>query len=224
MAQTPKHEVYKPVYQFPSYLKNPKLDYLTITDEQLSEWEKEVSECNKYNTDEWDKYLAQYTQARDALLVFFGEHSNEYKYISAKRPYSGGKPYLSLIELKRSVVDARGKKREADRVAYQEAKKGRAVEWLIKRGKTYAVDFTLDNAISIADDIAADEVITKKIAEMTENPQFISFNGDNCDEERNCSGWDGHSYRCDCGNRRVNWTTGSGFSFENTDDIEAEAW
>ena len=28
------------------------------------------------------------------------------------------------------------------------------------------------------------------------------FNGMNCDDG-DCGGWDGESYRCDCGNRRV---------------------
>lgn len=30
----------------------------------------------------------------------------------------------------------------------------------------------------------------------------LSFNGQNCDD---CSGWDGTSRRCNCGNRRVSW-------------------
>lgn len=30
----------------------------------------------------------------------------------------------------------------------------------------------------------------------------FDFNGQNCD---NCSGWDGVSRRCNCGNRRVEW-------------------
>jgi hypothetical protein len=37
------------------------------------------------------------------------------------------------------------------------------------------------------------------------------FEGMNCndyDEGTFCSGWDGESRRCDCGNRRVSWETG----------------
>jgi|14BtaG_2_1085337.scaffolds.fasta_scaffold03149_10 hypothetical protein len=37
---------------------------------------------------------------------------------------------------------------------------------------------------------------------------FISFSGQNCeytDDGEFCSGWDGESRRCSCGNRRVAW-------------------
>lgn len=37
------------------------------------------------------------------------------------------------------------------------------------------------------------------------------FEGQNCndwDDGTFCSGWDGVSRRCDCGNRRVYWATG----------------
>ncbi len=34
----------------------------------------------------------------------------------------------------------------------------------------------------------------------------FDFNGQNCaDNGDNCSGWDGESKRCECGNRRVDW-------------------
>ena len=36
----------------------------------------------------------------------------------------------------------------------------------------------------------------------------ISFDGHNCHEiDNNCAGRDGQSKRCDCGNRRVSWST-----------------
>lgn len=36
---------------------------------------------------------------------------------------------------------------------------------------------------------------------------YIDFEGFNCDEvdDNECPGWDGHSHRCECGNRRVSW-------------------
>lgn len=47
---------------------------------------------------------------------------------------------------------------------------------------------------------------------------MIEFDGMNCgdlydeatDAEINCSGWDGISRRCSCGNRRVYWVWNSG--------------
>ena len=39
---------------------------------------------------------------------------------------------------------------------------------------------------------------------------LVSFEGQNCNDylsegEAECSGWDGESRRCECGNRRVSW-------------------
>ena len=34
--------------------------------------------------------------------------------------------------------------------------------------------------------------------------KFIDFDGQNCSGP--CSGWDGESNRCECGNRRVDWS------------------
>lgn len=43
--------------------------------------------------------------------------------------------------------------------------------------------------------------------ESAEQDGFVDFDGQNCDEESNCLGWNGESRRCDCGNRRVYWET-----------------
>jgi len=54
------------------------------------------------------------------------------------------------------------------------------------------------------DEIQGVEFETREDAEKaTENAGWQDeFDGMNCDS---CSGWDGHSRRCDCGNRRVSW-------------------
>lgn len=73
----------------------------------------------------------------------------------------------------------------------------RAVVYLMQCGQVYGKDFTADTATKVALQVAAAEVITKKIDEG-----MIAFSDDNCE---NCGGWDGKSRRCDCGNRRVGW-------------------
>jgi len=41
---------------------------------------------------------------------------------------------------------------------------------------------------------------------------MIEFDGMNCDDVSDgCSGWDGISSRCSCGNRRVYWVWNSGY-------------
>jgi hypothetical protein len=51
-----------------------------------------------------------------------------------------------------------------------------------------------------------------KAAEESVGDSYVEFEGMNCndyldDDAVECEGWDGVSYRCDCGNRRVYWAT-----------------
>lgn len=48
---------------------------------------------------------------------------------------------------------------------------------------------------------------------MASGESFFDFEGNNChdvagwnEDVPECSGWDGDSRRCECGNRRVSWT------------------
>ena len=50
------------------------------------------------------------------------------------------------------------------------------------------------------------------IAASIKNGPVAEFDGMNCndyikDDAIECSGWDGESRRCECGNRRVYWAT-----------------
>lgn len=80
----------------------------------------------------------------------------------------------------------------------------RAIKYLQDRGKVIGLDFTVDNAGGVAENLAAEEAIAKMKAENS----FIGFDGHNCEDwgESVCRGWDMESRRCDCGNRRVCWT------------------
>ena len=86
--------------------------------------------------------------------------------------------------------------------------------WLLARNLTLGTHFTLENAVSTANDIRFEELV----AEAQQSDELYSFNGQNCDD---CSGWDGISRRCDCGNRRVGWDHHG--NFENM-RIYGEAW
>ncbi len=96
-----------------------------------------------------------------------------------------------------------------------------AIIWLQSRGKVLGTDFTAENAIAVADEIAAGEEISKQKAILLGNDCHINFDGQNCDEP--CAGWDGNSRRCQCGNRRVCWSYGYGHSFK-TPSIYGEAY
>jgi hypothetical protein len=85
---------------------------------------------------------------------------------------------------------------------------GEAIEWLQSRGLKLNKDFTIDNAIDIANNIAFKEEVKRNIAYNI----WFEFDGnDNCE---NCRGWDGKDRRCDCGNRRVNWIPSGDHNFK----------
>lgn len=92
-----------------------------------------------------------------------------------------------------------------------------AVTYLQGQGKVLGTDFTLLTAIGEANNLAYELEVKKLIA----TGGVDSFDGQNC--EGPCAGWDGTSHRCDCGNRRMNWTTGMGHSFK-TPYVHAEAY
>lgn len=55
------------------------------------------------------------------------------------------------------------------------------------------------------------EAIALAQQQAIEEDTFYDFTGQNCNDylgkdEEECWGWDGSSRRCDCGNRRVNWS------------------
>lgn len=95
--------------------------------------------------------------------------------------------------------------------------KGEAIQYLIERGKKINIDFTVDNAVEVANQLAFDYEV--KRLESSDEP--ISFNGQDCCED--CSGWIPGSHRCECGNRRVSWVEGWSHSFKEP-QIYAEAY
>ena len=113
------------------------------------------------------------------------------------------------------------KKAAAEREALEretatEVLKGEAIQYLIERGKKINVDFTVETAITAANQLAFEYEVKRR---DSDGP--IDFSGDdNCED---CSGWVPGNRRCECGNRRVDWVEGWGHSFK-TPSIHAEAW
>lgn len=136
------------------------------------------------------------------------------------------RPHQVLARIKHRILNDEKQKEikmqelESKRQAllYDE-KVGRAIQFLIERGKVINSDFIPSTAIEAATNIAYAEEITRLEAEMGDG--YIAFNGDdNCED---CRGWDGKDRRCECGNRRVSWSMGYESDFENM-YVYAEAW
>jgi hypothetical protein len=106
-----------------------------------------------------------------------------------------------------------GKESAAKYAAFQQE----AVQWLLAKGKKLGEDFAIIDAVDHANELAYDE----EIARMKASGGFIDFNGKNCDGP--CGGWDMSGHRCDCGNRRVSFTTGYSHSFKQP-HVYAEAY
>ncbi len=93
-----------------------------------------------------------------------------------------------------------------------------AIEFCLNNGKLFGTDFTIENAIHVADDIAFQNEVKKRNEEIGDD--YISFSGQNCEDE--CAGWNPSDRRCECGNRRVAWN--NDYSDFRNMEIYAEAW
>jgi hypothetical protein len=95
-----------------------------------------------------------------------------------------------------------------------------AIAYCIVNGKIFgACGFTIENAISIANDIAFQKEVERQEAEIGD--EYIDFSGQNCDDP--CEGWNPQHHRCQCGNRRVSWSEGYECNFKDM-TIYAEAY
>lgn len=208
--------------------KYPKIevpnDLLSITDEMLADWEKENKECEEYN----EKLILGATEAKKRILsdaVFiWGENSNPVRYLRKIPIYT---PSLTFFDsVKSKVLKAQETEKEKQSIFESRQKlinlKGKAVEYLLSKGKIININFTLENVLSIANTIAHEEEVLRRQRELSESNTFVDFNGsDNCE---NCKGWDGSSRRCQCGNRRVYWTSDDNADFFLNPHIYAEAY
>ena len=199
-------------YKYPSWYNFSHQQKTDLTDVQLEQIKTETEEIAKENKEIRKEAVLQLQSAKSNIENIFGKYSKEAKYITKLIV-----PSEPNMDFKRYVLDVREevvkkKKAEEDKINQEKARSEfieRAILFLQKRNLKLGTDFKLEEAIYRANDIAYDEAITK----AKEGGQLISFSGDdNCE---NCNGWDGESRRCSCGNRRVSWTQGWGFSFEN---------
>jgi hypothetical protein len=94
-----------------------------------------------------------------------------------------------------------------------------AIKFCLENGRTFGDGLSVENAIVIANDIAFDNEVKRRNKEIGDD--FIDFDGQNCEDE--CAGWNPSDRRCQCGNRRVDWTDGYNSNFRNM-HIYAQAY
>lgn len=131
----------------------------------------------------------------------------------------------STYEMRERIAKEKAdKEAQVEKIKQIEAEKNNlaneAIAYCIANGRIFGQDgFTIDTAISIANDIAYIKEKAKREAEIGDG--YISFDGQNCEDE--CAGWNPKDRRCECGNRRVSWTDGYYSDFRNM-SIYAEAY
>ena len=175
-----------------------------------------LAECNKeYPCDTFNLTKAQVKKSQTPNEIF-----NRVKYHTQK---------LERLLNHYACIDRHTKAEtekiaEAEKLKQEEDKlsqlKNEAIAFCLKHGESFDGRLTINNAIDLANDIAFDIKVKERELEIGEG--YTDFSGKNCYGD--CDGWNPFEHRCQCRNRRVNWTTRYGFETFNDMEILAEAY
>lgn len=141
-------------------------------------------------------------KARQIIKDIYGQNSKEFKYLN--KMILPQPPSLKM-SLNNWIASAQRKQEELTKEA-----KSKQIQDIQKARTVTATLYLIDNGVptngisSINPIEQANELAFELLVkEYTKGDGYHSFGGDdNCE---NCSGWDGRSHRCNCGNRRVSW-------------------
>jgi len=134
-----------------------------------------------------------YASLSDALLPYMPE------YPQYTQPYSELERTIQRAEAQLLVQQKETEEKQKEKALA--SKTARAILFCQSKGKILGQDFEIADAIRTATDIVFSEY-TKAAEDAGE---YMEFSGDdNCE---NCKGWLPGERRCDCGNRRVSWSS-----------------
>jgi hypothetical protein len=161
---------------------------------------------------EFNKWLYEqaneFTAAKNAMLVQmkkngYYESTSELKYFKNKIFFKSKRyPFnFEIIEQARSKYAELVKKKEQE--LKKNSKVSAAVKYCLEAGQKLEEDFTLETAISCANEIAREKAIEEATA------GGVEVEHSSCDE---CSSWDPQEPRCSCGNRRMYWEDDGDFT------------
>jgi hypothetical protein len=139
---------------------------------------------------------------------------------TAQHSYYNAKSTYELRErmAKEKEEDEKRKSLEVERSKLRAEELNDAIKYLLENGKVFGEDFTVETAIDVANEYSFDVAVSKREIQIGEG--FIDFAGQNCEDE--CEGWNPSNRRCQCGNRRVSWT--SYYHSFKSPSVLAEAW
>jgi hypothetical protein len=186
-----------------------------MSDKERSEYEDALLQASKAN-----EFLASLKAIKAEAVSTIGpppsfastptrQEMKEWNALFTRLMYATRKPdeILNVVNNRINREKTEREKEERERKEKERAdalkiKTERAVNFLIQRGKVLGRDFSIENAIDVANNIRYNEEVAAKTKEMEELGDVIDFVGMNCDD---CPGWNGVDRRCACGNRRVYW-------------------
>jgi hypothetical protein len=174
------------------------------TEEQWILARKECDEFDKPIKEEHIKKCFQLNEARNIVYKLFGHNSKEGRYLSKlslRHPVMLQLTFEAQYAVWKKNIELKAQKSREDAVTQKQNEyEQKCVEYLLREGKVLGIDFNLNEAVEVAEEMHFDKLVKG----YKDNDDFIDFSGDdNCES---CEGWnpnDGH--RCDCGNRRVSF-------------------
>ena len=201
--------------------------FAAIPDAEVEELRADLEQCIEVNEATYQRHKGWYDEIVGDAVLIYGDNTLPVKYLKRREmvpqkfkfgnyDYDPRKEFeqcfVASIKWCRDAIELHDgqAEREAQQAAAKQERLQKAIAFLVGHGKAIGTDFTLENAIQNANDLAYEFEVVKRVAEM--NGGHTSFDGD--DGCENCKGWDGTSNRCDCGNRRVYWASCDGHDFE----------
>ena len=183
---------------------------LTITDEEIEKIADEEARLTELNKAEYQRrvdYLKQFKKDTEPWFKELWQTTQGKKRNSVVKnlsPESYPTFYLSnnLKSNKKKALEEQEQKQRFEREKASTAQyMTKCIRYLIEHGVADD-DVMMNTPIHSAEYLESTRLIKEKQESMQQNGMLIEFHGQNCDA---CSGWDGISHRCDCGNRRVDW-------------------
>jgi hypothetical protein len=189
-------------------------NYRTLSDEELAPIYDKFEAITADNLKIYREVSEEWTNATKLASDCFGENSNVHKYLKNHRIPSI--PFQDLWRVKNSVADWRRAEaqrlqdqkqaeRELQRAEEQERLTNEAIVYLQNKSFKLGTDFSISNAFEMANEIAHDDLVKTTVEAIKNGGDYVELEYYICEGD-GCKGWDGDSNRCDCGNRRLNWS------------------
>lgn len=181
-------------------------EYTNQAKELLTRFDAILAEVNKEFKPEYGltpskkRKAKEPTEAYDRLLTATGTYNRiESTYEMRER--------MAKEKEEKAQAEARKKEMEAKQLDLL----NQAIAYCLENGRTFGDALTVESAIQVANDIAFRKEVARREREIGD--EYIDFEGQNCEDE--CSGWHPKAHRCECGNRRVDWTEDWDSDFRN---------